>query len=267
MLTELSIDGFLTFGAVYPLCLWANYRARIATGFYRFNLGLAAFVLSLGVLALILDAGGVVGGTLASSSVLRAGAVLWLVALLGVTWAGWRRERPPLLMVTAPSLLGLLIVAALVVSRTPAAPAIAVATTVLGGATLSLALYAMILGHWYLNVAKLPLGHLATAVWAYSAFLALRLIWNAVALVAAQVDYQGLPLPLWQFVATLDGFLVGVALFFGTLLPLALAYLVQRTLVAKSTQSATGLLYVVVIAAIIGDFSYRFYQLRYGVLL
>ena len=81
------------------------------------------------------------------------------------------------------------------------------------------------------------------------------------------VEYQGLPLPIWRFIGTLEGFLIGVGIFFGTLLPLALTVMVQRTLAAKSTQSATGLLYVVVIAAIIGDFSYRFYQLRYQVFL
>jgi hypothetical protein len=159
------------------------------------------------------------------------------------------------------------VVGALVFSRSPTTPVLAVATTLVGAGTLSLALYTMILGHWYLNVAKLPLAHLAAAVWVYAVVLMLRLVWNAVAMVTAQVDYQGLPLELWRFVVTLDGFLLGVAIFFGTLLPLVMTVLVQRTLAAKSTQAATGLLYVVVIAAIIGDFSYRFYQLRYGVLL
>ena len=80
--------------------------------------------------------------------------------------------------------------------------------------------------------------------------------------------YQlGKYLPLYAFAATLDGFLLTVAVFFGTLFPLAATWLVQRTLHAKSTQAATGILYVVVVAAIIGDFSYRFFLLRYGAVL
>ena len=130
-----------------------------------------------------------------------------------------------------------------------------------------MALYTMVLGHWYLNVAKLPIAILARAVAVYSVLLALRLLWDAVAFATHSLPYQGLPLPLYAFVGTLDGFLVAVAVFFGTLFPLAATWLVQRTLAAKSTQAATGILYVVVVAAIIGDFSYRFFLLRYGVVL
>ena len=108
---------------------------------------------------------------------------------------------------------------------------------------------------------------LARAVAVYSGLLALRLVWDAVAFATHSLPYQGLPLPLYAFAGTLDGFLVAVAVFFGTLFPLAATWLVQRTLAAKSTQAATGILYVVVVAAIIGDFSYRFFLLRYGVVL
>ena len=269
MLTDLSIDGFLAFGAAYPLCLWANPRARVDGGFYRFNLGVACFVLSLGVLALLLAPPAAAAAQV--PRVATIGGVVWLAMLLAVTWAGWRRERPSLLLVSAPSALGVAVVAALVAGRTAAlgggAAVMATATTLAGAAALGMALYTMILGHWYLNVERLPIAHLSAAVWAYAVILALRVVWNVVAVSALAVDYQGLPLPVWRFIATLDGFLLAVGIFFGTLLPLALVVMVQRTLAAKSTQSATGLLYVVVVAAIIGDFSYRFYQLRYEVFL
>ena len=159
--------------------------------------------------------------------------------------------------------------AAATVARAPAGapPAGAVAVTLLGGLTLGLALYTMVLGHWYLNVARLPIAILARAVTVYGVLLALRLVWNGAAFATQSVPYQGLPLPLYAFVATLDGFLLAAAVFFGTLFPLAAIWLVQRTLRAKSTQAATGILYVVVVAAIIGDFSYRFFLLRYGVVL
>lgn len=267
MLTELSIDGFLAFGAAYPLCFWANPRARVDGGFYRFNLGVACFVLSLGVLALLLAPP--VTATSRALSLATVGSALWLVLLLCVTWAGWRRERPSLVLVSVPSVLGVAVVVAIVVDRTTSlaagATAMAAATTLMGAGALGLALYTMILGHWYLNVERLPIAHLSAAVWSYAALLGLRMVWNVVAVTALTVDYQGLPLPIWRFIGTLDGFLLAVGIFFGTVLPLALTVMVQRTLSVKSTQSATGLLYVVVVAAIIGDFVYRFYQLRYEV--
>ena len=282
MLTELSLSGFLAFAAAYPLCFWSNAGATIDRGFYRFNLGVSCFILSLGLFALLF-AGPAAGGTgtwqaasqaagggmAVPGAVLAVLAVVWLAGLLAVTWSQWERPRPSLPLVTLPSLVGFAVTAAATVARTPpaAAPAAAVALTLLGGLTLGMALYTMVLGHWYLNVARLPIAILARAVAGYSVLLALRLLWDAVAFATHSLPYQGLPLPLYAFVGTLDGFLVAVAVFFGTLFPLAATWLVQRTLAAKSTQAATGILYVVVVAAIIGDFSYRFFLLRYGVVL
>lgn len=281
MLTELSLSGFLAFAAAYPLCFWSNAGATIDRGFYRFNLGVSCFILSLGLFALLFaapaagagarqmapQAAG--GGMALPGAVLAVLAVAWLVGLLAVTWSQWERPRPSLPLVTLPSLVGFAVTAAATVARTPpaAAPVGAAALTLLGGLTLGMALYTMVLGHWYLNVARLPIAILSRAVAVYSVLLALRLLWDAVAFATHSLPYQGLPLPLYAFVGTLDGFLVAVAVFFGTLFPLAATWLVQRTLAAKSTQAATGILYVVVVAAIIGDFSYRFFLLRYGVVL
>ncbi len=281
MLTELSLSGFLAFAAAYPLCFWSNAGATIDRGFYRFNLGVSCFILSLGLFALLFAApGGAAaarqmasqaagGGMAVPGAVLAALAVAWLAGLLAVTWSQWERPRPSLPLITLPSLVGLAVTAAATVARTPpaAAPVGAAALTLLGGLTLGMALYTMVLGHWYLNVARLPIAILSRAVAVYSVLLALRLLWDAVAFATHSLPYQGLPLPLYAFVGTLDGFLVAVAVFFGTLFPLAATWLVQRTLAAKSTQAATGILYVVVVAAIIGDFSYRFFLLRYGVVL
>lgn len=275
MLTELSLSGFLAFAAAYPLCFWSNANAAIDRGFYRFNLGVSCFILSLGLFALLFAAPGGTAGAPAEGllpvrgAALAVPAVVWLAGLLAVTWSQWERPRPRLTLVTLPSLVGLAVTAIAVVERTPAGapPAAAAAVTLLGGLTLGMALYTMVLGHWYLNVARLPIAILARAVAVYGALLALRLVWDGVAFATRSVPYQGLPLPLYAFVATLDGFLLAVAVFFGTLFPLAAIWLVQRTLRAKSTQAATGILYVVVVAAIIGDFSYRFFLLRYGAAL
>ncbi len=271
MLTELSLSGFLAFAMAYPLCFLANAGAAIDRGFYRFNLGVACFMLSLGLFAMLFA--GPRAGARATPwlppAALPVLAGVWLVALLAVTWSQWERPRPNLLLVALPSVLGVLVTGAAAVARTAAAaaPAAVAALAVLGGLALAMALYCMVLGHWYLNVERLPIAILARAVTVYTALLVVRLAWDAVGLASQSIPYQGYPLPLHAFVATLDGFLVAVAVFFGVLFPLVANVLVQRTLHAKSTQAATGILYVVVVAAIIGDFSYRFFLLRYGVVL
>ena len=271
MLTELSLSGFLAFATAYPLCFLANAGSAIDRGFYRFNLGVACFVLSLGLLAMLFAGprSGVRDVPWLPDSAPPVLAGVWLVGLLAVTWSQWERPRPNLLMIALPSLMGAVVTGAAAVTRTPpvAAPVAAAALTLLGGLTLGMALYCMVLGHWYLNVERLPIAILARAVGAYTVLLAVRLTWDAVALAGQSIPYQGYPLPLHAFVATLDGFLIVVAVFFGALFPLLANVLVQRTLRAKSTQAATGILYVVVVAAIIGDFSYRFFLLRYGVVL
>ena len=271
MLTELSLSGFLAFAMAYPLCFWANAGSAIDRGFYRFNLGVACFILSLGLFAMLFAGPrpGTRGALGLPDAALPVLAGVWLVGLLAVTWSQWERPRPNLLLLSLPSLVGAVVTGAAAVTRTPpaAAPIGAAVLTLLGGLTLGMALYCMVLGHWYLNVERLPIAILARAVGVYTVLLGARLAWDAVGLASQSIPYQGYPLPLHAFVATLDGFLIVVAVFFGALFPLLATVLVQRTLRAKSTQAATGILYVVVVAAIIGDFSYRFFLLRYGVML
>jgi hypothetical protein len=61
----------------------------------------------------------------------------------------------------------------------------------------------------------------------------------------------------------MEGIFLLVAFFFGTLFPLVSIYFVWGTLKAKSTQSATGILYVLLSAILIGDIAYKYYLLNY----
>ena len=54
---------------------------------------------------------------------------------------------------------------------------------------------------------------------------------------------------------------------FGTIFPLVALYFVDGTLKVKSTQSATGILYVILIAILIGDLTYKYYLIQYGIVL
>ena len=78
---------------------------------------------------------------------------------------------------------------------------------------------------------------------------------------------DGIERPVRDFAFSIDGMFVWIALFFGTVLPLVVCGLAGAAVRAKSTQAATGLLYVAVSAAIIGEASYRFDLLSYGLAL
>jgi protein NrfD len=65
----------------------------------------------------------------------------------------------------------------------------------------------------------------------------------------------------------LEGIFLWCGIFFGTLLPLVLSYLALRTVAIHSTQSATGLLYVLVISVFMGDLFYKFYSIQYALFL
>ena len=262
MLLRLSASVFLSFGGLYPLWLWVNRRDGIDHGFTRFNLGLGAVVLGLGVLLITLVPGGGVGRPWL--------AVTWLGAAMAATAYAWQRRPWAIAACAVPPAIGVLVLID-GLAGTPAAAsgglAAAAATTVIGGLALAGSMYTMVLGHHYLNAEKMPTRFLGKAIAAYAAVLSVRLVWDAVVIAAGRVTVGGFERPVLDFALSLDGLFVWIALFFGTVVPLSICFLAGAAVRAKSTQAATGLLYVAVSAAIIGEASYRFDLLSYGLAL
>jgi hypothetical protein len=58
-----------------------------------------------------------------------------------------------------------------------------------------------------------------------------------------------------------------VAFFMGNLVPIVLNVFIWRTLKLQATQSATGLLYVSVVAVLFGDLLFKYYLLQFGFLV
>ena len=58
-----------------------------------------------------------------------------------------------------------------------------------------------------------------------------------------------------------------VALLFGVIFPLITLFFVKEILKLKNTQATTGMLYVILSAILIGDIAYKFYHLKYGILM
>jgi hypothetical protein len=113
------------------------------------------------------------------------------------------------------------------------------------GLVLGLTLAAMLLGHWYLNSPGMELAPLRRLVAAAAMAVGIQMVVSGVGLAAglpagaaASTDWLSLVLLRWSF---------------GLCGMLALLWMAWRTLDIPNTQSATGILYVAVIAAFVGE--------------
>ncbi|MDA0747155.1 MAG: hypothetical protein O2954_11585 [bacterium] len=114
-------------------------------------------------------------------------------------------------------------------------------------------IFAMILGHWYLVVPTLPIGPLRSLTLMMvvailtKVILAAGTIWLYWTVGDAHAQQT-----LESFLG-IGGFFVWARILFGLVGPLGVAYMTWETVKINSTQSATGLLYVATIFALIGE--------------
>ncbi len=194
----------------------------------------------------------------------RIGEVVWLVSLLAVTGYYWNQESIKKWVITIPSIFGVIAFYRILSEIIPGDIELFM-ISLLGGFILCGALFSMILGHWYLNVVSLPISMLKSTVKFLILIVALRFIWDMGYIFMGEVSTiraGSLPVSMTQFLQTFDGFFLIFALFFGTLLPLILGILTLKTIAIKSTQSATGLLYVIVISVVMADLFYKYYLVQ-----
>ena len=104
-------------------------------------------------------------------------------------------------------------------------------------------------------------------VTAFGVVLGARILLDAWLLLTDRIPYFGIEIPLYSFMMTLEGFLLIVALLFGTICPLFTLFFVRGTLSLKATQSVTGILYGTLCSVLIGDLSYKYYALTFNCVL
>lgn len=141
----------------------------------------------------------------------------------------------------------------------PAGPAwMFVASAVSAAALLGVVIVAMILGHWYLVRSRLPESHLVRFAKFLGGALGARalLLAGGLALTGA-ASAQGISEYL-RGVAVDRGFFFWQRVFFGILAPAVFAWMVHETARIRSTQSATGILYIAVIFVLYGELLARF---------
>ena len=121
---------------------------------------------------------------------------------------------------------------------------------------------AMILGHWYLVIPSLQVSHLQSIVRVHIVSMLLRVVvvgvgvWFALATSFAANPMLG---PTFhRYILSVDGIFFWQRVLFGLAGPAVLSYLTWETAKIRSTQSATGILYVdfftVVVAEVLAKY-------------
>jgi hypothetical protein len=254
-----------TFGCVSTL-FWVP-EDDMGRGYFQMNALIVLGLLALAVAVLVLhpfrpfgdraDAGAIAVG------VSFVGAFLYYMAI----WReNWRRARLAAGLTLAASGGALLLVTP---ELSILAPALPYRLLLSGAAVLSSALLlgwsliTMLLGHWYLVSPRLTFRHLVIFCWVLMAVIGARLLTVGAGLTAAAVSDAG----YWQL---LTGF-TGQGMFFwfrvlwGLAIPLTLGILSLHCARQRSNQSATGILYVVVVGSFIGELTAYYLMVTTGV--
>ncbi|MFN9367287.1 MAG: hypothetical protein ACK6CT_00750 [Planctomycetia bacterium] len=240
---SLLLDFLCRFGWGLAAALVLTPVAVVPAGFFRVNL---LVVLGLATFAALV-ARTTVAGPAWIVAVLAAvtawlGSVLWLAA----------RPRAGLACCAVASLL--LAAATMLVQGRSGSTGAAFLAPLVSGLVSGTAVHAMLLGHWYLNAPGMSVAalrrmiDLALAAWGAQLLIA---VWAAVPPAGGRLPVNATPLVLSLAALRWLAGLVG--------LPVLLV-MARKTLDIPNTQSATGILYVASLAAILGELTGQLLQ-------
>jgi len=243
----------------------------LGRGYFQMNalvvLGLLSLAVAVVVLAPFHPFGSRPGFGWTSLAAALLGAFLYYAAI----WQErWRLCRWLLTLSLAGCAAALLLAGPHLVAAFPLLPhrgGLLAANLLASALLLGWSLITMLLGHWYLVAPKLTFRHLSIFGWVLLAVVGLRLAAVAASLaVASGVGELVEPHPL-RVLAGFDG--QGVFFWFrllwGLAIPLALALMALHCARQRSNQSATGILYVLVVGAFIGEITGYYLSVTTGV--
>ena len=231
--------------------------------FFRFNTGLAAILLAIALAFRY----GAFGAAAADSSRMNQIALLALdgsEAALVLYWATIGRTlakiRPAIVAIAVSGGLAAVVLQAVGISadRSLAVQALTVASFLTSAAMLGGACTAMILGHWYLVIPSLQVSHLQSIVRGHIASMATRVVvvgvavWCALSTTIFRPDGDLGP-SFRHYIMSIDGIFFWQRILFGLAGPALLSYLTWETAKIRSTQSATGILYVDFFTIVVGE--------------
>ena len=238
--------------------------------FFRFNAGLAAILLVIALAFYVQSVRTLAvrtydGSSLSALHVTIAADVLPLVLSTVLTVFWWAtigrrftRFRTPILAVAAVAGVAAVVLQALEIfsGASPTLAALAVASFLTSSLLLGGACTAMILGHWYLVIPSMEVAYLQSIVRVHIASMAARVVvvaaavWFAIATFRPDLD----PGPSFRhYIFSIDGIFFWQRVLFGLAGPAVLSYLTWQTAKIRSTQSATGILYVDFFTVVVGE--------------
>jgi len=229
---RLLVDFLCRFGWGMAAALAVTPTGIVPAGFFRVNL---LVVLGLASVAAFLARVEVPGSAWLAAA--AAAVVAWIGSI------AWFGERTRTGMACCRLAAGLLAAATLLALPAPATDAATAA--LVSGLVVGLTVHAMLLGHWYLNAPGMSVAALRRMIdWALAAWaVQLAVSLAAVAFSAAAPSPAGGTATALVSLRWLAG-LVG--------LPVLLV-MSRKTLDIPNTQSATGILYVACLAAVVGE--------------
>ena len=224
--------------------------------FFRFNGGLAAILLVIALAFRFQTAAALRAGMSASDA-----ALVLSTAITVFYWATIGRvlttARTPILAAAAITGLAAVALQGLDISSgaSPAVAALTVISFITSALMLGGACTAMILGHWYLVIPSMEVSYLQSIVKGHIASMLVRVVVVGAAVWFAIATYQpesGVP-SFRHYIMSVDGIFFWQRVLFGLAGPAVLSYLTWETAKIRSTQSATGILYVDFFTVVVGE--------------
>lgn len=228
--------------------------------FFRFNAGMAAILIAVALAFAYGD--GSAAGDIERTAMYRASlfALECAEAALVVYWATVGRTlakiRPALVAVAVGGGILAVVLQALALSADRALPmqALTVASFLSSAALLGGACTAMVLGHWYLILPSMQVSHLQSIVKLHIASMIVRVVVVVGAVFFAIATWQpGLGPSFRHYITSVAGIFFWQRVLFGLGGPALLSYLTWETAKIRSTQSATGILYVDFFTVVVGE--------------
>jgi len=224
--------------------------------FFRFNAGLAAILIAVAFLFRSPNSETVFGAVAIRALVVSEAAIVLYWATIGRALA---RIRPAIVALACGS--GLVAVVAQAIetasagaAATAATQALTIASFLSSSALLGGACTAMILGHWYLVIPSLQVTHLQSIVKLHMASMVVRIAVVTAAVIFAIATWQpGLGPSFRHYILSVSGIFFWQRVLFGLGGPALLSYLTWETAKIRSTQSATGILYVDFFTVVVGE--------------
>jgi hypothetical protein len=221
--------------------------------FFRFNSGFAAILL---VIALAFAFNTAIPATNSLRVLVASTAVV--VFYWATVGRAFTTIRPAILLVAVALGLAAIVLQALELSAGGSATvqALVVASFLTSAALLGGACTAMILGHWYLILPSMEVSYLQSIVGLHIVSLAVRVlvvgaaVWLAISAWRPELDAG----PSFRhYIFSIGGIFFWQRVLFGLAGPAVLSYLTWETAKIRSTQSATGILYVDFFTVVVGE--------------